>query len=42
MEVAQQIITHRKNARIKKVEDLSGKTIDVRKGSAYQQRLMEA
>jgi membrane-bound lytic murein transglycosylase F len=41
MEVAQQIITHRKNARIKKVEDLSGKTIDVRKGSAYQQRLME-
>ena len=41
MEVAQQIITHRKNARIKKIEDLSGKTIDVRKGSAYQQRLME-
>jgi ABC-type amino acid transport substrate-binding protein len=38
MEVAQQIITHRKNARIKKIEDLSGKTIDVRKGTAYQQR----
>ena len=41
MEVAQQIITHRKNARIKKVADLSGKTIDVRKGTAYQQRLVE-
>jgi len=41
MQVAQQIITHRKNARIKKVADLSGKTIDVRKGTAYQQRLVE-
>jgi membrane-bound lytic murein transglycosylase F len=41
MEVAQQIITHRKNAGIKNAEDLSGKTIDVRKGSAYQQRLLE-
>jgi membrane-bound lytic murein transglycosylase F len=41
MEVAQQIITHRKNARIKSLEDLSGKTIDVRKGTAYQHRLAE-
>ena len=41
MEVAQQIITHRKNARINNVADLSGKTIDVRKGTAYQQRLVE-
>ncbi len=41
MEVTQQIITHRKNARIRKLEDLSGKTIDVRKGTAYQQRLAE-
>ncbi len=41
MEVAQQIITHRKNSRIKKIEDLSGKTIDVRRGTAYQQRLAE-
>ena len=41
MEVAQQIITHRNNTPIKKVEDLSGKTIDVRRDSAYQQRLME-
>ena len=41
MEVAQQIITHRKNAHIRTVEDLSGKTIDVREGTAYQQRLAE-
>lgn len=41
MEVAQHIITHRKNAHIKSVEALSGKTIDVRKGTAYQQRLAE-
>jgi membrane-bound lytic murein transglycosylase F len=41
MEVAQQIIAHRKNSSIKNAADLSGKTIDVRKGTAYQQRLME-
>ena len=41
MEVAQQIIAHRKNASIKNAADLSGKTVDVKKGSAYQQRLME-
>jgi membrane-bound lytic murein transglycosylase F len=41
MEVAQHIITHRKNTGVKNVEDLSGKTIDVRKGSAYQKRLVE-
>jgi membrane-bound lytic murein transglycosylase F len=41
MEVAQQIIAHRKNSSIKKAADLSGKTVDVRKGTAYQQRLME-
>lgn len=41
MEVAQQIITHRKNAHIKTIADLSGKTIDVREGTAYQQRLAE-
>ena len=41
MEVAQQIIAHRKNSNIKKAADLSGKTVDVRKGTAYQQRLME-
>ena len=41
MEVAQQIIAHRKNSSIKNAADLSGKTIDVRKGTAYLQRLME-
>jgi membrane-bound lytic murein transglycosylase F len=41
MEVAQQIVAHRKNSKIKNAADLSGKTIDVRKGTAYQQRLME-
>ncbi|MGD9086749.1 MAG: membrane-bound lytic murein transglycosylase MltF [Desulfobacterales bacterium] len=41
MEVSQKIITHRKNAHIKSIADLSGKTIDVREGTAYQQRLAE-
>jgi membrane-bound lytic murein transglycosylase F len=41
MEVAQQIVAHRKNSKIKNAADLSGKTVDVRKGTAYQQRLME-
>ena len=41
MEVAQNIITHRKNTGIKEAADLSGKTIDVRKGTVYQQRLVE-
>ncbi len=41
MEVAQQIIAHRKNSSIKNAADLSGKTVDVRKGTAYQQRLVE-
>jgi len=41
MEVEQQIITHRKNSSIKNVADLSGKTVDIRKGTAYQYRLVE-
>ena len=41
MQVAQHIITHRKNSGIKEAADLSGKIIDVRKGTAYQQRLVE-
>jgi membrane-bound lytic murein transglycosylase F len=41
MEVAQNIITHLKNTGIKEAADLSGKTIDVRKGTVYQQRLVE-
>ncbi len=41
MEVAQHIISHRKNTVIKEAADLSGKIIDVRRGTAYQQRLLE-
>ena len=41
MEVAQEIIAHRKNANIKNAADLAGRTVDVRKGTAYQLRLME-
>ena len=41
MQVDQHIITHRKNSGIKAAADLSGKTIDVRKGTVYQQRLIE-
>jgi len=41
MEVEQQIIAHRKNSNIKNAADLSGKTIDIRKGTAYQYRLVE-
>jgi membrane-bound lytic murein transglycosylase F len=41
MQVDQHIITQRKNSGIKAAADLSGKTIDVRKGSVYQQRLVE-
>jgi peptidoglycan lytic transglycosylase F len=41
MEVAQQIVTNRRNSRTKNAADLSGKTVDVRKGTAYQLRLTE-
>lgn len=41
MEVEQQIIAHRKNSNIKNAADLSGKTVDIRKGTAYQYRLVE-
>lgn len=41
MQVAQHIIARRSNSAIKEAADLSGKTIDVRKGTVYQQRLLE-
>ena len=41
MQVAQQIVTNRKNSRIKNAAGLSGKTVHVRKGTAYQLRLAE-
>ena len=41
MDIQQQLITNRKSAKIKKLEDLSGKTIHVRRATAYQERLEE-
>ncbi|UCD78548.1 MAG: membrane-bound lytic murein transglycosylase MltF [Desulfobacterales bacterium] len=41
MDIQQHLITNRKNGKIKKLEDLSGKTIHVRKATAYQERLEE-
>ena len=39
MKIRQYIISHRNNSKIKKIEDLSGKIIHVRRGTAYQERL---
>ena len=39
MATRQYIIVHRNNTGIKKVEDLAGKTVHVRKGTSYQKRL---
>ena len=37
--IQQHIIVHRKNQNIKNIEDLVGKTIHVRRGTSYQERL---
>jgi membrane-bound lytic murein transglycosylase F len=37
--VQQHIIVHRNNRKIKKVEDLAGKSIHVRRGTSYEERL---
>lgn len=37
--IQQQIIVHRNNNSIKKAEDLAGKTVHVRRGTSYQERL---
>jgi len=37
--IRQHIIAHRKNLHIKSAEDLAGKTIHVRRGTSYQERL---
>ena len=37
--VRQQVIIHARNNRIKKIEDLNGKTIHVRRGTSYEERL---
>jgi membrane-bound lytic murein transglycosylase F len=39
MKIQQHVIVHRNNSKIKKIEDLSGKVIHVRRGTAYQERL---
>ena len=39
MAIQQYIVVHRDNTGIKKAEDLAGKTVHVRKGTSYQERL---
>ena len=41
MDIRQHIISHRNNTKIKKVSDLSGKTVHVQTATAYQERLEE-
>ncbi|MFC1489013.1 membrane-bound lytic murein transglycosylase MltF [Thermodesulfobacteriota bacterium] len=37
--IQQHIITHRSNLSVKRVEDLAGKTVHIRQGTSYQERL---
>ena len=39
MSVRQRIVVHRKNSKLKKISNLSGETIHVRKGTSYQAQL---
>ncbi len=41
MDIQQYIIAHRNNPNIRKIEDLAGKTIHVRKATTYAERLAE-
>jgi membrane-bound lytic murein transglycosylase F len=41
MTIQQRIIIHRDNHEIKRIEDLAGKTIHVREGTSYEERLRE-
>jgi membrane-bound lytic murein transglycosylase F len=41
MQTRQHIITHRNNLKINEIGDLTGHTVDVRKGTPYQHRLEE-
>ena len=41
LNIRQHIISHRNNTKIKKVSDLSGKTVHVQTATAYQERLEE-
>ena len=39
MDIQQHLIVHRDNRSIRSIEDLSGRTIHIRKGTSYQERL---
>jgi len=39
MDIQQQLIVHRSNSSIQTIEDLSGQTIHIRKGTSYHERL---
>jgi membrane-bound lytic murein transglycosylase F len=39
MQIQQHLIVHRTNNRVKTVEDLTGTTVHIRKGTSYQERL---
>lgn len=41
MSIQQQVIIHKDNTEIKKLDDLKGKTIHIRKGSSYHERILE-
>jgi membrane-bound lytic murein transglycosylase F len=41
LRIQQKVITHKNHPRIKKLEDLKGKTIHVRRGTTYAERLAE-
>lgn len=41
MSVQQHVIVHKRNREVRSVDDLSGKTVHVRKGTSYQTRLHE-
>jgi membrane-bound lytic murein transglycosylase F len=41
LEIRQHVIAHMKNTALRSIEDLAGKTIAVRSGTSYHQRLLE-
>ncbi len=41
MTTSQHIVVHRKNRRIQNAEDLAGRTVHVRRGTSYHERLLE-
>lgn len=41
LEIQQQVIVHKSNYVVNKIEDLAGRTIHVRRGTSYEERLLE-